>query len=104
MRRLPGVRFEAPDPPPDAARVVRHFRDRPGLYVHIPFCRALCPFCPYNKVRYDAGLAADYGAALLHELAAYLAAGAGRSPRCTSAGAPRRCARTWSRRSHAGSR
>jgi menaquinone C8-methyltransferase len=77
MRRLPGVRFETPVPPPDAAAVVRHFRGRPGLYVHIPFCRSLCPFCPYNKVRYDGGLAADYGAALLHELDAYLAAGAG---------------------------
>ena len=20
-----------------------------GLYVHIPFCRQICPFCPYNK-------------------------------------------------------
>jgi menaquinone C8-methyltransferase len=76
MRRMPGVRFTSPDPPPDADAVVRHFRDRPGLYVHIPFCRALCPFCPYNKVRYDAGLAADYGTALLHELEAYLGAGA----------------------------
>lgn len=23
-----------------------------GLYVHIPFCLILCPFCPYNKVKY----------------------------------------------------
>jgi len=21
-----------------------------GLYLHIPFCRQICPFCPYNKV------------------------------------------------------
>ena len=76
MRRLPGVRFTTPDPAPDAASVLRHVRDRPGLYVHIPFCRSLCPFCPYNKVRYHAGLAADYGTALQRELAAYLAAGA----------------------------
>jgi menaquinone C8-methyltransferase len=75
MRWLPGVRFATPDPPPDAASVVRHFRDRPGLYVHIPFCHSLCPFCPYNKVRYDGGLAADYGRALQRELAAYRAAG-----------------------------
>jgi menaquinone C8-methyltransferase len=77
MRRLPGVRFETPDPPPDAATVLRHVRDRPGLYVHIPFCRSLCPFCPYNKVRYHGGLAADYAAALRRELDAYLTAGAG---------------------------
>jgi menaquinone C8-methyltransferase len=80
MRRLPGVRFEIPDPPPDASSVVDHLqqrRDRPGLYVHVPFCRSLCPFCPYNKVRYQAGLAARYAAALLRELDHYLAAGVG---------------------------
>jgi menaquinone C8-methyltransferase len=76
MRRLPGVRFTTPDPPPDAASVLDHVRERPGLYVHIPFCRSLCPFCPYNKVRYHAGLAADYATALRWELDTYLAAGA----------------------------
>ena len=20
-----------------------------GLYLHIPFCRQICPYCPYNK-------------------------------------------------------
>ena len=24
-----------------------------GLYVHIPFCRKICSFCPYCKVVYD---------------------------------------------------
>jgi len=24
-----------------------------GLYVHIPFCRSLCSFCPYCKVVYE---------------------------------------------------
>lgn len=28
----------------------------PGLYLHIPFCRNLCPFCPYNRVPYDEDL------------------------------------------------
>ena len=22
-----------------------------GLYVHIPFCKSICSFCPYCKVR-----------------------------------------------------
>ncbi len=26
---------------------------RPGLYLHIPFCRRPCPFCPYNRTVYD---------------------------------------------------
>lgn len=39
-----------------------------GLYVHIPFCRSLCSFCPYCKVVYDEGLARRYKAALLKEI------------------------------------
>ena len=41
------------------------------LYIHIPFCRSLCPYCPYNRVRYEAKLANDYVAALLAEIEAY---------------------------------
>ena len=41
---------------------------RPGLYVHIPFCTSLCPFCPYCKVLFDEQLARDYLAALLGEI------------------------------------
>jgi coproporphyrinogen III oxidase-like Fe-S oxidoreductase len=39
-----------------------------GLYVHFPFCRSLCSFCPYCKVGYDKGLAKQYKAALLKEI------------------------------------
>lgn len=39
-----------------------------GLYVHIPFCRSLCAFCPYCKVVYDKALAGQYLAALLKEI------------------------------------
>ncbi len=35
-----------------------------SVYVHIPFCRSLCPFCPYTKTLYEVGLAADYSRAL----------------------------------------
>ena len=24
-----------------------------GLYLHIPFCKNLCPYCPYNRVEYQ---------------------------------------------------
>ena len=27
--------------------------DSLGLYVHIPFCRSICNFCPYCKVKYS---------------------------------------------------
>ncbi len=39
-----------------------------GLYVHIPFCRSLCSFCPYCKVLYDRQKAADFKEALLQEI------------------------------------
>ncbi len=39
-----------------------------GLYVHIPFCRSLCSFCPYCKVMYDKQKASDYKTALLKEI------------------------------------
>ena len=42
--------------------------DSLGLYVHIPFCRSLCSFCPYCKVKYDEALAKAYEIALLSEI------------------------------------
>lgn len=40
----------------------------PGLYVHIPFCRSICSFCPYCKQLYDAETAKSYAEALLSEI------------------------------------
>lgn len=42
--------------------------DNIGLYVHIPFCRSLCNFCPYCKEVYDYDTAMRYKEALLHEI------------------------------------
>lgn len=39
-----------------------------GLYVHIPFCKSLCNFCPYCKVRYDSELCDEYIDALIREI------------------------------------
>lgn len=39
-----------------------------GLYIHIPFCRTICSFCPYCKVRYDEELCSRYIDALLAEI------------------------------------
>lgn len=39
-----------------------------GLYIHIPFCRSICSFCPYCKVFYDEELSARYIRALLAEI------------------------------------
>ena len=42
-----------------------------GLYLHVPFCRSICPYCPYNKVLYRTELVARYFGALREELRMY---------------------------------
>lgn len=39
-----------------------------GIYFHIPFCKSICSFCPYNKILYDPELVKDYKQALLKEV------------------------------------
>jgi len=43
-----------------------------SLYVHVPFCRRICHFCPYVKQVYDRVTAEAYREALLRELGRYL--------------------------------
>jgi coproporphyrinogen III oxidase-like Fe-S oxidoreductase len=42
--------------------------DGVGLYVHIPFCEALCRFCPYNRVLVQQDLLERFASALEREL------------------------------------
>ncbi len=42
--------------------------DNLGLYVHIPFCKSICDFCPYCKVKYTKELCDKYIDALLREI------------------------------------
>jgi oxygen-independent coproporphyrinogen-3 oxidase len=42
-----------------------------NLYIHLPFCRQLCPFCPYMKEAYDPAVSNAYQDALLKELDGY---------------------------------
>jgi oxygen-independent coproporphyrinogen-3 oxidase len=39
-----------------------------GLYIHIPFCKTICDFCPYFKIKYDETLAQKYINSLLKEI------------------------------------
>lgn len=39
-----------------------------GLYIHIPFCKSICNFCPYCKVRYEEALCDRYIDSLLQEI------------------------------------
>jgi coproporphyrinogen III oxidase-like Fe-S oxidoreductase len=44
-----------------------------GLYLHIPFCHQICPYCPYNKVIYHPEMAQGYTQAVLGEIDIYAA-------------------------------
>jgi coproporphyrinogen III oxidase-like Fe-S oxidoreductase len=45
--------------------------DEFGLYLHIPFCRQICPYCPYNKEIYHPEVAERYTRAVKKEIDIY---------------------------------
>ncbi len=61
-RRQPWV-FERPDPgwrPPPL--------EQTSLYLHVPFCRNSCPYCPYLKYQYNEQLVGPYTDAAIAEI------------------------------------
>jgi coproporphyrinogen III oxidase-like Fe-S oxidoreductase len=66
-RRLVGPaqhwQFEAPGPGWEPPRV-----SRTSLYLHVPFCRHACPYCPYTKVPYDPSRIDGFTRAAIAEL------------------------------------
>ncbi|MEN8173708.1 MAG: radical SAM protein, partial [Chloroflexota bacterium] len=42
-----------------------------GLYLHIPFCRQICPYCPYNKELFHPDVADRYANAVITEIDIY---------------------------------
>ena len=57
-----------------------HFEDIDalGIYLHIPFCRQICPYCPYNKELYCPVMAERYAEAVIQEINLYSQVMAGR--------------------------
>ena len=41
------------------------------LYIHVPFCEQLCPYCSFNRVIFDRALCREYFGALRKELSLY---------------------------------
>jgi coproporphyrinogen III oxidase-like Fe-S oxidoreductase len=44
---------------------------RTGLYLHIPFCKNLCPYCPYNRVQYEERAFARFEEGVCQEIEMY---------------------------------
>jgi menaquinone C8-methyltransferase len=58
---------------PSLEELADRFReiDSLGLYIHIPFCERICPYCPYNKELYRSDLVRGYVRALTTEMDLY---------------------------------
>jgi coproporphyrinogen III oxidase-like Fe-S oxidoreductase len=54
-----------------SARLPRPPSEPCQLYVHVPFCEVLCPFCSFHRVRFKEDKAFDYFAALRNEIRHY---------------------------------
>lgn len=44
---------------------------RTGIYVHVPFCEQLCPYCPYNRCAHNENLELEYITAIKKEISYY---------------------------------
>ncbi len=74
LKRLTGekdIRFKKAAPPREVLRGKLAQLDTLGIYLHIPFCAQICPYCPYNKEIYQDDLAAAYVRAVRKEIDAY---------------------------------
>ena len=45
--------------------------DALGIYLHIPFCNQICPYCPYNKEIYSEEACRKYVSAIIKEIDTY---------------------------------
>lgn len=64
-KKLGGVEFSRIKPE------IRDDKDKIGLYIHIPFCKAPCPFCPYIRYPWDPKLKQPYVEAVKKEIDLY---------------------------------
>jgi oxygen-independent coproporphyrinogen-3 oxidase len=58
-------------PTPDDLGKLFEEIDELGVYLHIPFCRQICPYCPYNKELYSSDAAGRYASAVKQEVDLY---------------------------------
>jgi coproporphyrinogen III oxidase-like Fe-S oxidoreductase len=60
---------------PDLVKAEPGDEDRVSLYIHIPFCRTLCPFCCFNRYLFAEDKARRYFKSLKEEVRLYLEKG-----------------------------
>jgi oxygen-independent coproporphyrinogen-3 oxidase len=65
------IRFTRRIPSREELRAKLEGIDALGLYLHIPFCEQICPYCPYNKEIYRSDLAEAYVQAVKKEIDFY---------------------------------
>ena len=65
--------IELKDRIPSFEELNRKFQDidELGIYLHIPFCEQICPYCPYNKEIYSSDVAKKYTIAVKKEINFY---------------------------------
>jgi oxygen-independent coproporphyrinogen-3 oxidase len=63
-RMLQGVKFSKVEPQIPQSKKL-------GLYIHIPFCKMPCPFCPYNRYPWHRKWKQPYVAAVNREIDTY---------------------------------
>jgi coproporphyrinogen III oxidase-like Fe-S oxidoreductase len=76
--RYEGKKFLAFTGAVDLSRIASEGKtrgDRVSLYIHIPFCRTLCPFCCFNRYLFREDQARSYFADLRSEVDMYAALG-----------------------------
>lgn len=58
-------------PSADDLRLKFHAITELGIYLHIPFCRQICPYCPYNKILFQPELINKYTVSVIREIDYY---------------------------------
>ncbi len=62
------------DAPPSVNVLSQKFQDirETGIYLHIPFCTRICPYCPYNKEIFREEACLKYVNAVIKEIDSYI--------------------------------
>ncbi len=69
------LRLEEPADDSFVSSALLHPGEKLSLYIHIPFCRKLCPFCCFNRYLFQEDRAREYFVYLRKELDIYLQRG-----------------------------